>query len=125
MDNSRKSINMGVAAIYWLLVMGYMGTIYYLSSQESFNLPRLPENFDKVAHVCIYIPLAFLIYFALTKSGLNRFVLISTIFITILYGVADEFHQSFVPNRVPALDDLIADSLGAFLGSVTANFFKT
>ena len=30
-----------------------------------------------------------------------------------LYGMTDEFHQSFVANRTPAVDDWFADTLGA------------
>jgi VanZ family protein len=29
------------------------------------------------------------------------------------YGVTDEFHQRFVPGRTPAVDDWVADTLGA------------
>jgi VanZ family protein len=29
------------------------------------------------------------------------------------YGVSDEWHQSFVPGRSPAFDDVVADALGA------------
>jgi VanZ family protein len=29
------------------------------------------------------------------------------------YGMSDEWHQGFVPGRSPALDDWIADALGA------------
>ncbi|MEZ4273606.1 MAG: VanZ family protein [Myxococcota bacterium] len=35
-------------------------------------------------------------------------------FITILYGLVDEFHQSFVPGRSPDLLDALADAAGAF-----------
>src|SRR5262245_47281044 len=30
-----------------------------------------------------------------------------------VYGFTDEFHQSFVPGRTPALDDWMADAYGA------------
>ena len=31
----------------------------------------------------------------------------------ILYGISDEFHQSFTPGREPALRDVIFDTIGA------------
>ncbi len=34
---------------------------------------------------------------------------------TMLYGFSDEFHQSFVPQRVADVRDLAADSIGALL----------
>jgi VanZ family protein len=33
--------------------------------------------------------------------------------IGILYGVTDEWHQGYVSGRTPAVDDLMADALGA------------
>ena len=37
--------------------------------------------------------------------------------IACLYGISDELHQYFVPGRVASLWDVIADSIGGFLGS--------
>ena len=31
----------------------------------------------------------------------------------VLYGISDEFHQSFVSGRTPAMADLLADAVGA------------
>jgi VanZ family protein len=31
----------------------------------------------------------------------------------LLYGISDEFHQSFIPDRMPSILDLIADTAGA------------
>ncbi|MGH8657315.1 MAG: VanZ family protein [Gammaproteobacteria bacterium] len=36
--------------------------------------------------------------------------------VTILYGISDEFHQSFVPGRQPSWYDVLADGLGGLLG---------
>jgi len=33
-----------------------------------------------------------------------------------LYGVSDEWHQSFVPGRDPSLGDWAADTVGVLLG---------
>jgi VanZ family protein len=37
--------------------------------------------------------------------------------ITIVYGVTDEFHQSFVPGRSADAYDLAADAAGALAGT--------
>jgi VanZ family protein len=37
-----------------------------------------------------------------------------------LYGVTDEWHQSFVPGRTPAADDLVADAVGSLAGALAA-----
>ena len=36
---------------------------------------------------------------------------------TSVYGVVDEFHQSFTPGRCAGADDWLADTLGALLGA--------
>ena len=36
-----------------------------------------------------------------------------------LYGLSDELHQRFVPNRSPELFDLFADACGALAGAVS------
>jgi VanZ family protein len=38
----------------------------------------------------------------------------------VLYGVSDEWHQSFVPGRDPSWDDLATDAVGAVAGAVAA-----
>jgi VanZ family protein len=40
-----------------------------------------------------------------------------------LYGVSDEFHQSFIPGRFATVEDVVADSLGACFGVILALFF--
>ncbi|MOA68833.1 VanZ like family protein [compost metagenome] len=34
----------------------------------------------------------------------------------VLYAASDEWHQSFVPNRGPAVMDVAIDSMGALFG---------
>jgi VanZ family protein len=42
-----------------------------------------------------------------------------------LYSATDEFHQSFVPGRHPAVTDVIIDSVGAVLAVLLAGrYFK-
>jgi VanZ family protein len=36
--------------------------------------------------------------------------------LAVIYSATDEFHQSFVPGRTPALTDIGIDALGAALG---------
>ena len=43
-------------------------------------------------------------------------ILLPTIIVSI-YGIIDEFHQSFTPGRDATISDWIADTLGALFGS--------
>jgi VanZ family protein len=36
--------------------------------------------------------------------------------VAILYGLSDEWHQSFVPGRTPDVWDLVVDAIGALTG---------
>ena len=75
---------------------------------------------DKISHLLAYTFFGILIARALYFQ--NRFPFFSqnylwlTIFIGILYGISDEFHQSFVPGRTVEFADALADSIGIILG---------
>lgn len=96
-----------------------MGTIFFLSHQpgDSLHLPPLP-GIDKLAHCLAYGVLAAATLFALDEQWKVRrsgLVVIFTMVFCLLYGIADEFHQSFVPGRTPSLVDILADCAGAVL----------
>lgn len=110
--------------IFWILTISYMGLIFFLSSLQDLSLPELPKNSDKFIHVLAYIPLGFLFHMSLIKSGVRRYGFAVAMLFTVLYGVTDEFHQAFVPGRYAATGDVMADSIGALLGCLGANFIK-
>jgi VanZ family protein len=113
------NINIRTAVIFWFLTIGYMCVIFYLSSR-ALLLPELPTNLDKLIHMAIYVPLAFLSYLSLNRSGLSRYLVISAFLIAGIYGITDEIHQSFVPGRDASMGDAVADFMGALLGSYGA-----
>lgn len=96
----------------------WMGVIFLLSHQPT--LPY-PEDVDAMivstlGHVTVYAVLAALVWWALGGTGVRggwRVVL--AVAVSALYGVTDEWHQSFVPGRTPDVRDLIADTVGAVL----------
>lgn len=100
----------------WILVLCYMGGIFYLSSIQTVNLPPLFPHFDKFLHFHLYLGLAFLITNALPGTHARKRFLLA-FFIASLYGVSDEIHQYFVPPRECSVYDWIADALGAWVGA--------
>ena len=100
----------------WAVVAAYMLALFTASSGPGVALP--PErNWDKVLHAGAFGVLALLCARALTRGPLRAAtwpVLLAACLIAILYGAADEFHQSFVPGRDADVFDLFADALGAF-----------
>ncbi len=121
--NSHQDVNFRSAIMCWIFTFGYMGIIFILSSQQSFRIHGIPENADKVIHTLIYIPLAFLLYLSLRRSGLKKSLFIAALLFAGFYGVTDEIHQYFVPGRYSSGGDVAADFFGAFLGSSVAKFF--
>lgn len=94
-----------------------MGIIFFSSSVPGERL-LLPDivNIDKAAHMAVYGLLALTVFYAFGSAyvGIHpRLAPLLVILICTVYGVSDEFHQSFVPNRTPSFFDVLADSLGA------------
>jgi VanZ family protein len=121
--NDKRKINVKNALISWAGTFAYMGLIFFLSAQHNLCLNGFPENSDKVVHAIIYMPLAFLLYFSLNKSGCRRSLFIVAFIFAGIYGITDEFHQYFVPGRFASAGDVAADFFGAFIGSTSAKYF--
>lgn len=103
--------------IRWLPMLGAMGGIYFFSSLpgSSIHLPLFPGS-DKLAHALAYAVLAGSVLAALNLAPggpWRGYVLAFAI--SSLYGISDEIHQSFVPQRSADILDWLADSLGAAL----------
>lgn len=91
----------------WGPVAAYCALIFSLSNQSGFDFaPKAIWDFDKVIHMIEYGVLAALVLRA-SRSPAVSFLFAS------LYGVTDEVHQSFVPNRFASVYDALADVAGA------------
>jgi VanZ family protein len=104
---------------YWLPLIGYCVFIYI---QSSYPAPqRLPsfDYSDKLLHFGAYAVMGILFYRAYQTLPLQHniqvLVLLSMISAS-LYGISDEIHQSFVPERHGSISDGIADILGGICG---------
>lgn len=94
-----------------------MGVIFYLSHQAGNSL-RLPEivGLDKLLHALVYGLLAITAFIAVRpwRSRVSKsWLAFAVVVFCFLYGVSDEFHQSFIPNRYVSGWDVVADTLGA------------
>ncbi len=105
---------LGRAWLRWSAVVAWMALIFFLSGQST--LPDLtggwPEIQDIVGHFAAYGVLALLWRWALAGAGVRRAGLWAFV-AAVLYGISDEFHQSFVPGRHPDLFDILTDAAGA------------
>ncbi len=128
-----------------ILLIAWMGLIFYMSSQQGgessglsnkivsklFSLfPFLGDPNDKeaeifltfslivrkTAHFTEYLILAVLAFFFISSYYVNvGAYLFSWAFATI-YAITDEIHQGFVAGRVSAALDVCVDSAGALFG---------
>jgi VanZ family protein len=106
---------------YWLPVIALCAVIFWQSSFVTPDvLPGWPFQ-DKLLHGGVYGLLAALWVRAFNTlrgfHGRRRLLLLAGIALATLYGLSDEWHQSFVPARTADPADLLADFIGSIVGS--------
>ncbi len=85
--------------------------------EKEIVLHRTESIIRKIAHFSIYTVVGFLLMGLLSTYKLKeKWRIIITIVIGILYAISDEFHQSFSPGRSPKITDVYIDTLGIILG---------
>lgn len=139
-----------VRYLNWLLVICWMGVIFYLSHQPAASSRSLSEGvlssllnilpqeqgkeitllhtlLRKSAHFIAYFILAILLCRAFFSTQMKRAAGISRFFfvwfICFLYAASDEIHQTFIPGRSGEFRDVIIDSLGSLLGLLLYSIF--
>lgn len=110
---------------WWIGALGWLGAVawavfLYLQSASptagSF-LAFFPPGADKVAHAGAYGVLGALLTVATGRPWL-------AVLIAAAFGVSDEFHQSFVPQRAADVYDVVADTVGATIGAAFVAFLS-
>ena len=112
----------------WGPTLACMAVIFLLSSQSGLRASddaSVDGPLRHLAHVAIYALLAFLLVLAMANG--NRptgRVLLAAAVLALLYGVTDEFHQTFIRDRTGHAIDLLWDGIGALVGVVAAVFWQ-
>ena len=103
----------------WGPVVLIMALIFSQSStSDPVALPGAVS--DKIAHFLVYTALGAALIRALAGGrphGMTSARVLMAAACATLYGVSDELHQAFVPERTPELMDLLADAAGAAAGA--------
>ena|SRR3989344_3994432 len=101
--------------LFRALTVGWMMLIFFLSSQPSLPVVSLFSGMELLAHAACYAVLGLFLAQSLVPPHVTTWkrVLLLTILVTV-YGVTDEYHQSFVPGRDASAWDILADGLGGF-----------
>ena len=111
-------------ASLWLLVVVWMAVIFALSSQSELPSPAglSPDDRSVIGHLGVYGVLAVFLWMALPR-GWSASLRIAIAFAgAVLFGVTDEWHQSFVLGRESTLSDLALDAIGAAVALAVAQF---
>lgn len=129
-----------------ILLIGWMGLIFYLSHQNandssgmsgglikrfvSFFLPNIGADkladivsslqfiVRKTAHFSLYAILGILSFSHFATYSQMTLVLknVLSILVPVLYAISDEYHQTYIAGRSGELRDVLIDSLGAVTG---------
>jgi VanZ family protein len=105
-------------ALRILVLLAWMALITYWSSQGSLPIDKpdvanLLHNFQhRLSHLLAFGLMGLLGRWAF--DGWPRAALLAVL-VTSLFGITDEFHQSFVPGRQAAIDDWALDTVAAAL----------
>jgi hypothetical protein len=102
----------------YLLLLIIAIFIFYMSSQSFYNGIG-PEFAIKpyLYHYGIYFLLSLFLVICLVNGKYKHFIFFCII-LAIFYGLSDEFHQLFVPNRSCEFGDFMTDSTGVISGAV-------
>jgi hypothetical protein len=104
---------------YWMPFVIWAAVIFMFSAYPTTRTSQIHwQDFvvKKFAHVFVYFVFTVLLYRALINSGVkSKKSAYISIITAVIYGISDEYHQSFTPGREPTVRDVLFDSLGAFL----------
>jgi VanZ family protein len=95
-----------------------MGLIFFASSVPGDEITI--HVWDKLLHLTVYAVLGFLFLVPVTDgrwSKVTGWTVAIAVALSTLYGMTDEYHQNFTPDRTPDVRDLLADALGATIGA--------
>lgn len=107
-----KFIKYWMPFIIWALIIFWFSSLPTVETTDIFWQDFLLK---KSAHFIEYLMFALLLFRALkNNSGFSTDKSLKlTFFLSLIYALSDELHQSFVPGREPRIRDVAIDTLGA------------
>ncbi|OMF37566.1 hypothetical protein BK133_05815 [Paenibacillus sp. FSL H8-0548] len=113
----------------FLPAVAWMTVIFVLSARTSDEINTLLPFFQKFlpfvndfnwGHFLAYFILALTLDYGIGKKGDRFWIKVAIVLICGLYGITDEYHQSFVGGRMPDIMDIRNDIIGAALWTAVA-----
>jgi hypothetical protein len=127
-DSNSKSFSY-LRLLRFLPAVALMTVIFILSSRTSDEIGTLLPFFQTFfpfmedfnwGHYVSYFVLALTIDYGIGRNGDRFWMKIAIVLICGLYGITDEFHQSFVGGRMPDPMDVRNDMIGAAIWTALA-----
>jgi VanZ family protein len=105
--------------LFWILA-----SVVFAYFPDLLFQTKLPPGVDKIVHAFIYFIMCWLVKRAFDHqkalSQLNEHPYLGSLIFCIGYGVLDEFHHTFLPERSPNVFNLAAGVGGALLYAASA-----
>ncbi|MCX7102683.1 MAG: VanZ family protein [Methylobacter sp.] len=103
-----------IKILNFMLLLFYCLFIYWLSDQPSLPVPQVFSSQDKILHFGAYFIMGILAWRCVkTLNGKPIILALFAITFCSLYGLSDEWHQSFIEGRFSDVADWLADTSGA------------
>lgn len=99
----------------WGPAVVWAAVLFLLSAWSGSSLLALPPLNDKLVHACLYTVLGLTLGYGWARVP-RRVPHVVLVAIGALYAATDEWHQIYVPGRVPDVNDWFADLVGLLLG---------
>jgi VanZ family protein len=113
------------SAARWLPLVAACIGVWIVSSMSHPPVPALGfQHADKLLHFLGYTVLGALAFYSVRDRGWPRESLIAWAFV-VVFGLSDEWHQSYVPGRDASLGDATADALGGAVGVAAVGWWFT
>ena len=102
----------------WLPPLVWAGVILFATSLPGQVLPPQVSRYDKITHFVVYGIFAALLVRDIAMTTPPWRAALLAIAGACVLGLADEWHQQFIPNRLSDIADFSADAVGASIGAL-------
>jgi hypothetical protein len=114
MDVSLRRVQRMARALAMLLSVA-LPLALWLGGAQPIAVGLFTSPWDKLAHIAVYAVLACAIGYASGRRGVSAMVI--GFAGALLVALLDEAHQMGLPGRSADIEDLVADAVGAALGT--------
>ena len=100
--------------------------IFWVSSLSGSTPGKTEIPFVAITyHFCAFFLFGFFLFFSMKGNKKTKFTYVFlALFLSLLYAISDEFHQSFVPLRDASFADVATDFIGMSVSIFLGNFIS-